>query len=486
MKCAAMIDQILSMNQSGHPIRKIARALGVSRNTVRAYLRQAEKTPRSEPAAPESRPPKIGWATGIDWNALVVQKQRGVTSLQLYREHEPPVSYSRFCRYLKPHANLPAKPACRINHIPGERTQIDYADGVWITNRKTGTKKKCQLFCGVLPFSSRTYAEFSTDQKLASFIRSQERMWAYFGGVTPYVVIDNLRSGVSKAHRYDPVVNPTYCDYANRTGFAVLPARPYTPRDKASIEATIGVIQRDFFQRHRNTIFYGIEEANAQLRPYLDELNNKIMPDYGVSRMDRFSVEKTQLLSMPEEIYEMVEWRQAKVHPDCCIQVANALYSVPFRHCGKTVRVKIGTKIIEVFGEDTERLACHARQPKYGQSISDEHMPPSQIQASSFDIKKAKAQAESVGPHTDQLINELLSDSRPLRYLRRVQGILRLLNKDFSREALEYAATQALTFNRHQLHYIKSCAEYFRETGGKLAMVAMPRRDPNTIHLHGG
>lgn len=488
MKSRAMIDQILAMHQSGHPIRKISKALGISRNTVRRYLRQAD-----DPGATVLPPAKItaravgpAWAAGLDWEGIVKAKRRGVTSAQLFVEHEPPVGYSRFCHYLRQHLHSPVKPAIKLDHIPGERTQIDYTDGVWIIDPKTGSKKKSQLFCGVLPFSSLTFAEFTTDQKLSSFIRSQETMWAYFGGVTPYVVIDNLKSGVSRAHRYDPELNPTYCDYANHTGFAVLPARPYTPRDKAAVEAAIGVLQRVFYQRHRHTAFYSLAEANAALRVYLNELNNKVMVDHGVSRRERFSLERERLMPLPSESYELAEWRKAKVHPDCCIQIQGGLYSVPFRYCGTTVRVKVRVKLIEIYDNDQNQLACHVRVNGRARSIVEEHLPPTRVQASSFEIKKVKAQATAIGPNTERLVDELLSGARPLRYLRRTQGIIRLLSSNFTVNALEYGCAQAITYKRTHLSYIKSCAERYRDTGGKLVMVTTPLRDPATIHLHGG
>ena len=88
------------------------------------------------------------------------------------------------------------------------------------------------------------------------------------------LVVDNLKSGIKKAHRYDPDVNPTYCDYGNHQGFAVLPARPYTPRDKACVEATIGAIQRSFFQQVRNCAFYSLDEINRAFRVFLGEFNS--------------------------------------------------------------------------------------------------------------------------------------------------------------------------------------------------------------------
>ncbi|RYD18762.1 MAG: transposase, partial [Lysobacteraceae bacterium] len=107
-------------------------------------------------------------------------------------------------------------------------------------------------------------------------------------GGLPYVVIDNLKSGVKNAHRYDPDLNPTYCDYGNQCGFAVLPARPYTPRDKACIEATIGVFQRSLFQSIREQVFYDLWQLNDRCLNYVVELNSSVMKDYGISRDERF------------------------------------------------------------------------------------------------------------------------------------------------------------------------------------------------------
>ena len=162
----------------------------------------------------------------------------------------------------------PSEVTIRLDHKPGEKVQVDFSDGVWLTDSTTGKKTLTEFFLGVLPFSSHVFGDFVLDQKLPTFVRLDERMFAYFGGVTPYLVVDNLKSGVHKTHLYDPDVNSTYCDFANHMGFAVLPARPRKPRDKGSGETHIGVVQRDFYQRVRNQVFYSLEELNAVLRAW--------------------------------------------------------------------------------------------------------------------------------------------------------------------------------------------------------------------------
>jgi hypothetical protein len=231
-----------------------------------------------------------------------------------------------------------------------------------------------------LPFSSYTFGEFVFDQTLASFIGSHERMWAFFGGVTPYLVIDNLKAGVRNAHRYDPDVNPAYCEDGNHQGFAVLPARPYKPRDKATVESAIGAIQRGFFQEVRNRKFYSLGELNDAFRKYLTRFNADVMKDYGQSRDARFMHEQPLLKALPVTRFELFEWRSAKVHPDCHVQTDKCFYSVPYRTVGQTLRVRVSDKLVEMFTEEHEPLAAHARQRGVGKFSTDKlHYPDGKV-----------------------------------------------------------------------------------------------------------
>lgn len=60
-------------------------------------------------------------------------------------------------------------------------------------------------------------------------------------------------------------------------------------------------------------------------------------------------VEKGALLELPSEEFEVCRWKRAKVHPDCFIQINKKSYSLPYEFIGKTVEVKVKSKIIEVY-----------------------------------------------------------------------------------------------------------------------------------------
>jgi transposase len=474
-----MQAQIKALSEQGHSIRRIARILRLSRKTVRKFLEPAAQPPRESG----------GWIEPVDWEYVRQEVYgKGTTVKQIQREVAPEVPYVKFWRAFREKTGRQASPeqvTIRLYHKPAEKTQIDFSDGLWITDAATGNKRLTQLFLGVLPFSSYTFGEFVFDQKLCTFIAVQERMFAYFGGVTPYVVVDNLKSGVHKADLYDPDVNPTYCDFANHMGFAVLPARPYKARDKGSGESHIGVIQRGFFQEVRNRVFYSLHELNQALREYVDRLNREVMKDYGVCRTQRFEEEKKHLKPLPSSRFELSEWRAAKVHPDCHVQVEKNFYSVPFVYVGQKVRVRLTDKMVEVFSEESLSLAAHLRLRGIGQfSTYDFHYPQAKLAVARFEVRHAQEQAKTLGPHVEKLVGELCSGQQPLRHLRRIQGILRLSKRyPITAEALDHACQRALTFNKKRLAYIKDCALYFLSHGQRPTLLA-PQRKPDTVHLH--
>jgi transposase len=474
-----MQAQIKIMSEQGHSLRSIARVLKLSRRTVRKYL-ESVAVPASESG---------GWEEKIDWDYVRQEVYgKGTTVKQIGQEVAPEIAYVKFWRVFREQTGRKASPqqvTIRLNHKPAEKTQVDFSDGVFITEPDSGKKTLTQLFLGVLPFSSYSFGEFVLDQKLGTFIGVQQRMFAYFGGVTPYLVVDNLKSGVQRADLYDPDVNPTYCDFANHMGFAVLPARPYKPKDKGSGECHIGVLQRDFFQEIRNRVFYSLEELNEALRHYLERLNHQVMKDYGVSRAQRFEEEKKHLKALPLSPFELSEWRRAKVHPDCHVQVEKNFYSVPFVYVGQQVRVRLTDKLVEVFSEDSQSLSAHGRLTGIGKfSTYDSHYPEQKLSVARFEVHHAKAQAQKLGPNVEKLVEKLLSTDYPLRHLRRVQGIVRLAKRHpINSDALDHACQRALSFNKTRLSYIKACALFF-VTHGQRPTLLTPTREQGAVHLH--
>ena len=150
-----------------------------------------------------------------------------------YREANPDsYRYSRFCElYQRWRSKLDV--VLRQEHVAGEKLWVDYAgDTVAIHESGTGEARQASIFVAVLGCSSYTYAEATWSQELNHWIASHVRAFEHFRGLPAIVVPDNLRSGVTRANRYEPDVNRTYQEMAEHYGVAIIPTRPYKARDK--------------------------------------------------------------------------------------------------------------------------------------------------------------------------------------------------------------------------------------------------------------
>ena len=108
-----------------------------------------------------------------------------------------------------------------------------------------------------------------------------------------------------KADRFDPELNRSYAEMAAHYGTAILPARPYKPRDKAKVEVAVQVAQRWILARLRNRRFFSLFELNAAIRRLVDELNMRVMRGYGASRADLFAtLDRPRLQPLPPHPYE--------------------------------------------------------------------------------------------------------------------------------------------------------------------------------------
>src|SRR5207249_3451889 len=110
---------------------------------------------------------------------------------------------------------------------------VDYAGAtIPIHDPKSGEVQPAAVFVAVLGASNYTFAEATLGQELRDWIGSHIRAFEFFGGVAQIVVPDNLKTGVTKPCFYEPDLNPTYQEMAAHYDTAIIPARPYRPRDK--------------------------------------------------------------------------------------------------------------------------------------------------------------------------------------------------------------------------------------------------------------
>ena len=275
--------------------RQIARSANVSQSTVHEYVERFRAAGLSWPLPAEMSeseleeklfPADSGVSRPVvktppDF-AYIHQQLQGHkhTTLQLLWEeyragHADGYGYSRFCHHyqrFKQERDL----VLRQCHRPGEKLFVDWAGATMpLYDPATGQARPAQLFVAVLGASNYTYAEATLDQQMGSWIGAHVRALEFFGGCPELVVPDNTRTGVSRACRYEPDLNPTYQEMAMHYAIGVLPTRPRKPRDKAKVEVGVQIAQRWIVAALRHRRFFSLGEMNRAIGELLDKLNQR-------------------------------------------------------------------------------------------------------------------------------------------------------------------------------------------------------------------
>lgn len=314
--------------------------------------------------------------------------------------------------------------------------------------------------------SSYTYVEAVWTQGLADWIGAHVRMLAFFGGVPEALVSDNLRSGITKACFYEPKVNRTYADLAAHYGTAVLPARPYRPRDKSKVEVGVQLAQRWIVVLEarlrrdaalRDRPLGTLAEANAAIRPLLEGLNGKVTRHLGASRRALFeALDRPTLKPLPAAAYEYAEWLERKVGIDYHVEVEKHYYSVPHKHLRQKVWARVTARTVEIFHEG-RRVASHTRTSgnRRHTTVSD-HMPDAHQRCEGWTPAEIKRQAARIGPHTATLVELILTTkTHPEQGFRACLGIVRLAKSE-GRDRLDAACLRALEIGATSYSSVKS------------------------------
>jgi len=291
--------------------RTISASLGLGKGSVGSYVCRATKAGLSwplpegldddslelllfpdPPSVPDRDRPMPDWAI-VDREL----RRPGVTRLLLWEEYRASYpegfAYTWFCTHYEAWKGR-VRPVMRQTHVGGEKVFVDYAgDTIDLIDPVTGEVQAAKLFVAAMGASNYTYAEAVASEGLEDWIGAHVRMFAFLGGVPKAVVPDNLKSAVIKPDRLDPGLNRSYAEMAAHYGTAILPARPYKPRDKAKVEVAVQVAQRWILARLRNRRFFILADLNGAIRQLVNELNMRVMRGYDASRADLFATLET-------------------------------------------------------------------------------------------------------------------------------------------------------------------------------------------------
>jgi transposase len=226
---------------------------------------------------------------------------------------------------------------------------------------------------------------------------------------------------------------------------AILPARPYKPRDKAKVEVGAQVVQRWILARLRNRRFFSLAELNRAVHELADQLNDRPIRGCNTTRRALFQqLDRPALLALPPTPYECADWKRCRVNLDYHVEIEKHFYSVPFRLLRQEVEARITAKTVEIFHRG-KLVATHLRGLRaHRPTTVADHRPSSHRRYYDWTHERIQREAAAVGDDTAVLIEIILrSRPHPEQGFHSCIGILGLA-KRYDAERLDAACAKAL------------------------------------------
>ncbi|MBT7089682.1 MAG: IS21 family transposase [Candidatus Marinimicrobia bacterium] len=478
-KRMGQIKQLIRLHQQGLGKKTIARQLGMSKNTVKAYLQKIEtgelaaesllsldepvlegKLFAGSPSYKQER--YDSFKDELDYFSKELQRV-GVTRRVLWDEyrqsHPGGYRYTQFCHHLSQYL-INKNPSMVLQHKAGEKLFIDFAGKkLSYVNKETGEVIGCQVFVACLPHSDYSFVMAVHSQGIDDFIYALSCCLKEIGGVPQALVPDNLKAAIIKTNRYEPNVNRVLEDFANHYRTTVAPARVRKPKDKALVENQVKLIYSRVYAKLRNQQFFDIQSLNKAIVQKVKEHNQTRMQEKGYCRQEKFlSDEKHVLKPLPATNFEIKYYKELKVAQNNHIRLAGDkhYYSVPYAHIGSRAKVIYTRSMVRIYVKG-EQVAVHRRSYAMGKYSTEKEHLCSQHQhylnrSPGYYMNKAKAKSDALYHVVRQLFAQ---DKYPEQLYRTCDGLLSLQRKT-DKAQFDKACSIAIEYNNYSYWFIQN------------------------------
>jgi transposase len=472
------VVDVLRRYLAGDSIRAIARSKEMDRNTVRKYLRLAEDKGFSvefsgnldelayqifaavHPEKPEPGEKKRdeillpheqminGW---LENEKLTLTK----VHIKLIRIGVD-VSYSALWRFARERLGFGgAEITVRMaDSEPGEVAEVDFGRLGIIYDPASGRNRVLYALVVTLVFSRHQYVYTTHSQKLKEVIAGMEAAWESFEGVVRRVVVDNMKTAVVKADRYEPIFQKTFLEYSRHRGFIIDSTDVASPKQKPKVERQVPYVRENFFKGE-----HFIDRDHAQREAEKWCLMTAGLRIHGTTRKRPRIVfeqqEKQTLLPLVAGRFDVPQWDPPhKVHPDHCIRVNSAGYSVPTDYIGKEVDVRVDSKLVRIFYKE-QLIKIHPVMPAGERSVDYEDYPKEKTAYAMRNCHYYIQEAREMGRYCGKFTEELLSGDFPWSKLRQAQKLISL-GKKYGNDRVESACHRAVAHSLFNVYRVET------------------------------
>jgi transposase len=457
------VKEVLRLWLGGIPKKRIALQLGLDVKTVRRYVAAAWAGGLRREAGLEGlddgllttvvgmvqpgtgRPHGDGWAECTAHRGVIEEHVRAGRRLskirKLLRRQGIEISYATLRRFAIAELGFGERVLTIpvADCAPGEEVQLDTGWMTCLAPDATGRRRrfKAWIFTAVLSRHRFVYPVFRETTETA--IEACDAAWAFFLGVFRVLIPDNTKAIVQRADPLEPLLNPTFLEYAQARGFVIDPTRVRRARDKARVERAVPSVREDCFA---GEVLADLESARTHARHWCLE-------EYGLRRHSRTlqcprehfaAMEQPALRPAPSTPYDVPLWCDPKVARDQHAQVARALYSLPTRYVGRTLRARADRTTVR-FYDGAVCIKVHPRMPPGGRAFDRTDFPAEKTIYALRDVDSLARQAERHGQDVGQFARALLAGELPWTRMRQVYALLGLVRRYGAARVNEACAT---------------------------------------------
>jgi len=464
--------ELVRLHRLGCGAREVARLLKMGPNTERKYRKALDGAGLLAGEA-ESLPPMDQLKQAVLQALPVKTPKQHVSSLERWRQaiegmvdkgSSPTAIYDRLrleekdfagslsavkrlCLQLRKAQGVqPEDVAIPVETAAGEVAQVDFGYVGKLLDPDRKVLRNAWVFVMVLGYSRHMVGRIVFDQKVETWQRLHIEAFEELGGVPQVVVPDNLKAAVVRAAfgvNEVTTLNRSYRELARHYGFKVDPAPPRSPEKKGKVESGVKYAKRSFF-KPRDEL--DAEILQLQLNEWVRQIAGQRL--HGTTQKKPLEVfeaqERQELLPLPEQRFEPVTWREAKVHPDTHIMLEKAMYSVPWPLIGKQVLVCAKGGSVYIYADD-ERVATHKRGRPGQRMTIEAHLPPHRRELRHRNRSYWEQRADGIDPAVGHYIREVFDSDDVLYQLRVAQNIVTYLEQFPPARAPEFRPAPAIT-----------------------------------------
>lgn len=442
-----LVYRIVTLHRQGLSSRAIARAVRVSRNTVKRVLALHRKE-RDEETPPLAPPPaRAPRASKLDtFKPRIVELLERFPSITAQRVFEILTSegfsggYTGVKKHLRRVRPKP-KPAPSLptpDWGPGQMAENDWS--TYSVSFTTGKRAVVQAFSYILTFSQRKFVRLYLQSDLYALMDGHTRAFDRFQGCSETCTYDSQKAVVLRWEGQQPIYNPRFLAFAAHYEFRPRAVRG-DPNAKPRVERSFWEVERSFLNGRE---FRDLDDMQQQLDDWLDRIVDR-RRRHGTTALERFAAEREHLLPLPRHPYDTARVVYRVCSIDGFVDWQGNRYAVPYDHITDILPVRITQRELFVYAADLRCVARHELAPRgAGQKIDPTGLHPRPRRQSPIDLDQLAVAFRAMGDGADTFFRLLCLG--PVRLWPHSARQILLLRARYETQDLDAALAHAARF----------------------------------------